>query len=160
MKNDIVRTIKMSAENWEHVKRISDELDAIVDGRFKNIDWEAVEIQTDADGNAYIEHDGVFYTEVGAARYDEPETEDIDDLNDYTLFDYFADALDINYIVNGDKTYKAVRICVACGGPNIYVDTFRGVVSLYWWSDFAEYDLRRDVIDAIDAMFCEYWECC
>ena len=60
------------------------------------------------------------------------ETEDENGPNG---FDYLTDALDINYIINGDKTYKGARILVAFGGPNIWIDTFNQQVEGYWWGE-------------------------
>ena len=67
-----------------------------------------------------------------------------------SFYDYFENALDIDYIVNSNKQYKACRIMVACGGPNIYVNTWERKVELYWWSDSASYNLSYDVCEAID----------
>lgn len=156
---DITRTIVMNEENWKDCKNISDKMDRIIDGYFKNIDGEAVEVLTDADGYYYLEHDGIFYCEQGHKRYFDDDVEDIDSLDDYTLFEYFADVLDYSYIVNHDKSFRAVRVLVAYGGPNIYIDTFSGKVELYWWSEYAEYTLRSDVIEAINDYFEEIYNC-
>tara|TARA_Y100000310_G_scaffold302519_1_gene339937 strand:+ start:255 stop:548 length:294 start_codon:yes stop_codon:yes gene_type:complete len=50
---------------------------------------------------------------------------------------FMEDALDIQYIINQDKTYRGARILVAFGGPNIWVNTQQGVVEGYWWGDDA-----------------------
>ena len=50
---------------------------------------------------------------------------------------FMEDALDIQYIINQDKTYRGARILVAFGGPNIWVNTQRGEVEGYWWGDDA-----------------------
>ena len=47
------------------------------------------------------------------------------------------DVLDIQYIINQDKTYRGARILVAFGGPNIWVNTQSGQVEGYWWGDNA-----------------------
>jgi hypothetical protein len=44
---------------------------------------------------------------------------------------------------------------IACGGPNIYVDTASKAVELYWWGDRASYLLLSDTVDAIDECFSE-----
>jgi len=49
--------------------------------------------------------------------------------------DYLADVLDINYIINSDRSYKGARLLVAFGGPNIWIDTLHKNVEGYWWSD-------------------------
>lgn len=65
-----------------------------------------------------------------------------DELNgdgeEYSALDYLTDALDINWILNNDRTYKAARVLVAFGGPNIWVDTNTNTVEGYWWGDYAK----------------------
>lgn len=73
-----------------------------------------------------------------------------------TLGDYFEDCEIYNENVTmtryGDgMTYSGCSLMVACGGPNVYIDTMEMAVKGYWWSDRAEYVLRRDVVDALDA---------
>tara|TARA_Y100001951_G_C11126505_1_gene175790 strand:- start:128 stop:415 length:288 start_codon:yes stop_codon:yes gene_type:complete len=51
--------------------------------------------------------------------------------------DWMEDVLDIQYIINQDKTYRGARILVAFGGPNIWVNTQSGLVEGYWWGDNA-----------------------
>lgn len=53
----------------------------------------------------------------------------------YSAFDYLQEALDIEYFVDSRKQYLGARILVAFGGPNIWVDTRRGVVDGYWWGE-------------------------
>ena len=74
-----------------------------------------------------------------------------------SFYDYFEDALDIDYIVNSNKQYKACRIMVAFGGPNIYVNTWERKVELYWWSESASCSLSYDVCEAIDNWAEEYF---
>ena len=50
---------------------------------------------------------------------------------------WMEDVLDIQYIINQDKTYRGARILVAFGGPNIWVNTQSGQVEGYWWGDNA-----------------------
>ena len=50
--------------------------------------------------------------------------------------DYIKDVLDINYIINSDKSYKGARLLVAFGGPNIWIDTTTKTVEAYWGGDF------------------------
>jgi hypothetical protein len=58
-------------------------------------------------------------------EYDEPED----------AFKYLEGALDINWILNSDKTLKGARLLVAFGGPNIWIDTVKGTVEGAWWGD-------------------------
>ena len=144
MEKTITRTITMSEENWEHCKNIADELEELVNGDFVNVDGEAVEVQEDENGNDFVLVDG--------------EKVDADEYDSYTLYDYFNDVFDIRYTVDSDLDYCGVRLMVACGGPNIYIDTVQRKVMLYWWTDYAEYDLASEVVDEIDAVFSEFYE--
>lgn len=74
------------------------------------------------------------------------------------LYDYFEDCLDIEYRCDGRREYRSVCVMVACGGPNIYIDTETKAVELYWWGDRASYPLDPDTVDAVDAWASEYWE--
>lgn len=49
--------------------------------------------------------------------------------------EYFDGYLDINWILNADRSFKGARILVAFGGPNIWIDTVTGKVEGYWWND-------------------------
>lgn len=76
-----------------------------------------------------------------------------------TFSDYFSDALDIEYIINGFNELRGVRIMVACGGPNIWVDTRRGEVFGAWWSDQASAWLPGEICSEIDYIFDELRAC-
>jgi len=76
------------------------------------------------------------------------ETEDENGPNG---FDYLIDALDFNYIVNSDKTYKGARILVAFGGPNIWIDTLQKQVEGYWWGKEIIKSYRQDNLDLDNA---------
>lgn len=138
---------KQDRENWEHCRRISDELDAYVDGNYCTCPecGETVHIP-DTVGD----------------KFKCPNCGNVDDVDRYdalTLYDYFEDILDIDYIVNYKKEFSACRICVAWGGPSIYIDTDRGAVCLYWWTDSARYYMRRDTIDAVNDWAEDYYNC-
>ena len=145
----------MKNENFEHVKAIRDELLEIVTGNYKDVDGEAVEVQEDENGYRFVEADGNLYTEDPDADGD--NVFPLDDLDDFTLYEYFNDVLDVEYTVTFNKEYRAVRLMITCGGPNIYVDTRRGTVDLYWWTEEAHIDLDKEVIEAIDDIYSEYF---
>lgn len=160
MKNDVItKTITMTAENYDRCKNIADELYDLVTKLYKNFDGDWQEVLTDDDGYYYLEHDGVLYCEKGHSRYYDDGVEDLDTLEDFTVWDYVNDVLDIKYTIDSDREYFGVRLLVAFGGPNIYIDTVSGKVELYWWSDYAEYPLDRCVIEEIDNVFSEYYSC-
>ena len=134
-------------ENREHCKSISDDLDKYVDGS----------MYTCPDCGEVIE-----MPETVGDKFKCPCcgcVDEVDEFNQLSLYDYFVDLLDIDYLVNHRKEYKGARILVAYGGPNIYIDTISGNVELYWWTDSAKYRMRSDVIDAIDEWAEEYFNC-
>ena len=73
-------------------------------------------------------------------------------------FDYISDALDIQFIVDGNKEYLAARILVAFGGPNIWINTQTKTIEGYWWQDTAFSSYYDDPMD-IDGACRELWEC-
>lgn len=82
---------------------------------------------------------------------------DVDDYEQLSIWDYMNDILDIDFIVSRDREYRSCKICVAWGGPNIYIDTASSYVKLYWWTEYAEYPLSYSARDAIDEWAEEYW---
>lgn len=133
-------------ENREHCISIAKELEAIADGRL----YRCPEC-----GNLY-EIDDAGEDQIHAC----PECgSEIDEPEPATMYDYFSDCFDIEYRISGNGEYKSVELCVACGGPNIYVDTGTRTVKLYWWSDRAEAPIFGDACDQIDAEFEELYNC-
>lgn len=139
---------KQRDENRDQCKSISDDLDKYVDGI----------VHTCPDCQSKIE-----IPETVGDKFKCPccgEVHEIEEFEQLGLYDYFdGDVLDIDFTVNYQKEYKAVRICVAWGGPSIYIDTLSGNVELYWWTERASYRLRSDVIDALDEWAEEYFNC-
>ena len=82
------------------------------------------------------------------------------ELEDYTLWDYFSDCLDIEYRIGTDHTFRSVEIMITCGGPNIYVDTADAKVKLCWGNTHEEAPFSYNVRDEIDSIFEEYYSCC
>lgn len=85
------------------------------------------------------------------------EAEDTEDGAPVSLYDYFADALDIEYRINSDRTFKAAYIYITLGGPTVWVDTLEGAVMLHWGSTEARAYLRYEVKEEIEAMYEEYY---
>lgn len=77
-----------------------------------------------------------------------------------SLWDYFEDALDIEYTIGSDMKYRGVCVMVTCGGPNIYINTNSGAVELYWGGDSARCYLMPDLVDAINDVFEDQYNCC
>lgn len=133
-------------ENWLHCKRISDELDKYVSGNVARCPY------------CGEEHD----ISAAVGKYKCPdcgEVAEVDDWDECGIYDYLDDILDIDFTINSRKEYKACRILVAYGGPNIYIDTLSGAVELYWWTDRTKYYLDGDTINAIDEWAEEYYNC-
>ena len=52
-----------------------------------------------------------------------------------SAYDYMTDVLDIVHYVDSNRNYLGTRLLVAHGGPNIWVDTYKGTVEGQWWGD-------------------------
>ena len=96
-------------------------------------------------------------------------TDDPDDVLDYlnnpesafnesSAMDYLSDVLDIQYIVNSDRTYRAARVLIAFGGPNAWIDTRTSQLEVAWWSAPEYRDLPSAFIDGLDEALSELWE--
>ena len=75
------------------------------------------------------------------------------------MYDYFEDALDIMYYVGADRKLRGVRVAVALGGPNVYVDTMSRTVDGYWGMDQSHAYFDADTANAIDAIFDDLYSC-
>ena len=81
------------------------------------------------------------------------------DLEIANIGDYFEDFYDVDYIVGSDKKYKACRVLVAYGGPNIYIDTWEQEVQLSWWGEHAEVAIPTSLCEQIDEFFEMLFDC-
>ena len=81
------------------------------------------------------------------------------DIEIVAIGDYFDDFLDVDYVVGSDKKYKACRVLVAYGGPNIYINTWDEQVQLEWWDKKAVADIPKDLCMIIDDFFKAIYEC-
>jgi len=52
---------------------------------------------------------------------------------------FMEDVYDIEWITHQDHTYKAARLLVAGGGPNIWVNLLSNTVDGYWGCDKVEH---------------------
>jgi predicted RNA-binding Zn-ribbon protein involved in translation (DUF1610 family) len=138
-------------ENFEHCKGIVDSLLSYYNGDIKRCPECGEEIVRDWD-------------DVGD-KFKCPECGEIVetcDLETLSLYDYFMDndgIYDIEYTIYSDKSYKGVRLMVACGGPNIYINTMTRNVELYWWGESAAAYILMDVVEEIDNIWSEYFSC-
>ena len=77
-----------------------------------------------------------------------------------SLYDYFSDILDVEYIINSQFEFSAVKIYVTLGGPTVWIDTYYGTIELRWANEESRYFLTDDVIDAVNNYFEEYYKSC
>lgn len=84
---------------------------------------------------------------------------DIDDLEDQSISDYLDDVYNIEFRTrgHGPDDYCSVQLMIACGGPNIYLDTEAKLVELYWMEGRASYPLSSGAVEALDDWAEEYW---
>ena len=103
-----------------------------------------------------IETDDAFYTDEKTGDHLFLE----DRCSTATWCDYFSDVYDIEYRIAADRqTLNSVKLCVAFGGPNIYVDTGDNLVKLYWWGDYAEAYIPYYISEQITGYFEELYNC-
>ena len=147
----------MNNENMEHCKAIAEELEQVASGDYFIYNGELFPIDTDdfsdVKGCCYDEEDELYIM---------PDGEELCDRDVYpaSWFDWLGDnEYDIEYAVGGDKEYRGVRIMIACGGPDIYINTKSGDVELYWWNESTRYPMSKNVIDYIDSIYEELFAC-
>lgn len=136
-------------ENREHCRRIAQDVEDYAEGRvYRCPDCNEIITLPDDVGDKYRCPDcGTVY--------------EIDEMEPQSLYDYFEDCLDIEFRVSGRSrdALRSVQIMVACGGPNIYIDTATKQVELYWWTDRANYPISYSACDEIDDWAAEFWGC-
>ena len=70
-----------------------------------------------------------------------------------SLWDYIADALDVEYTLNSQRELIGVRVYVTLGGPNCWIDTRGGEVVCAWGSDKESAWLASEVCEEINSYF-------
>jgi predicted RNA-binding Zn-ribbon protein involved in translation (DUF1610 family) len=134
-------------ENRAHCKHIARELDAYVNGDLRRCPDCGEEIRRDWD-------------EVGTA-FKCPHCGEINDPDNWeqlSVWDFLGESYDIEYRCDSRRELRSVCVMVACGGPNIYIDTASKDVELYWWSERARYPLSYEAVEAVDEWAAELWE--
>lgn len=136
-------------ENRNHCKRIAETLEEYVNGDIYKCPecGEHCNIEETENENGEI----IYKCSCGCETEYEPEQ--------MTLYDYLDDIFDIEYRISGRGEYRSVQIMVACGGPNIYINTASKQVELYWWRDRADYPISFDTVDALDEWAEELYNC-
>ena len=59
--------------------------------------------------------------------------------------DFMEGVLDIEWITNNDHTYKAARLLVTFGGPNIWVNLQTNTVDGYWGTDKVQWGFVDEI---------------
>lgn len=137
-------------ENTRHCKRIAEELDEYTSGNVRRCpdcgeilarDWDNVGEQFKC-------------PECGAVG--DPDWWDV-----LSVWDFLEDVYNVEYRVSGKgpDDLQSVQIMVACGGPNIYLDTATKDVELYWWSERARWPMSYDAVEALEDWAAEMWAC-
>ena len=137
----------MNNKNREHCKHIAETIEAIAEGRVYQ-----------------CEECGEYVTmpHTVGEKYKCPHCETVAEIveyNEVSIYDYMEGVYDIEYRIGSDMQYRSVKIMVACGGTNIYIDTQARAVRLYWWTDYAEYSLSESASCVIDDAFEELFKC-
>lgn len=143
------RVITMTEENVNHCKRIAKTIDKIAEGNVYLCPecGEMIEL----DQNTYNEEEGTYICPCCKEEIDE------NDLETCGFYDYLNDVYDIEYRIGADREYRSARIMVACGGPNIFIDTQNAMVELHWWSEYAEYPFSYEARDQINEVMEEIY---
>ena len=142
----------MKKENYDHCRSIIEDMENYYKGIMYSYENEVynideLEIAENEDGIASYIINGEFVS--------------VDDMEQLSLHNYFLDddLYDIKYTIDGNKAYCGVRLMVACGGPNIYIDTNSGNVELYWWGEDAKASMGSELINEIDAIWEDFYNC-
>lgn len=146
----------------EHCKNIANDLIQLADGELYFVDGSMCESELDDNNNVYFQpyYSGEYYTETGeiitvdGVEYETIETE----IEPASAWDYFEEYYNLDYIIDCNLEYTACRVMVACGGPNIYINTWDKCVELYWWTESGKAYLPGYVCDYIDEYFSEIYE--
>ena len=141
-------------KNLEHVQNIVKDMADFASGSYFIHNGDLFPIDRDE----FAKEDDCLYRE---GIYIMPDGEKIpqDELEVATIDDYFDDFYDVDYVVGSDKKYKACRVLVAYGGPNIYIDTWVQKVQLEWWGEHAETYIPDDLCEQIDDFFEMLYNC-
>ena len=90
---------------------------------------------------------------------DEIPEDELEDYEDTSIYTYFMknDIFDIEYHINSEFDYRGATIMIACGGPNIYINTRTKQIELYWGNEEAFAYIPSEVVDEIDSYFEELY---
>lgn len=75
----------------------------------------------------------------------------------YTFFEE-NDIYDLEYTVDNQMHFRGARVMIACGGPNIFIDTRKGSVELYWGYEETFWYLSSGCKTAVETYFEELYQ--
>lgn len=100
-----------------------------------------------------------YYTDLADAHAQVDPGEARDSLTEASPADYLSDALDIQYLVGSDKSYRAARVCIAFGGPTAWINTHTRQIEAAWRSETVYVDLPASFCDQLDDWLEDYYDC-
>ena len=144
-------------KNYEYCKAIADDLEKVASGDYFMHEGELFPLDTDdfseVKGCRYDEENDMYIMADGEELYE-------GDVHPADIFEWLGDGVyDVEYTIGRDKEYRGVRLMIACGGPDVYLNTRTGDVEMYWWSESARYPMSSKVINAIDSIYEELLAC-
>lgn len=139
-------TERREDENRAHCKHIAQELDAYVNDEVKRCP-ECGEIHRRDWGQV-----GDLFKCPNCG-----EVTSVDDWEWLSIWDFLSDVFDVEYRCGSDRELRSVRVMVACGGPNIYLDSASKDVELYWWNERARYPMSYEAAEALDQWGEDCW---
>ena len=140
----------MNTENRKHCIQIAETLEQIANGQMYRC----------PECGEFIHENELFHPETEYQCTCCKTWNTVNDCEQATFFDYFTDSvLDVEYRLNAERKFKSVRLMVACGGPNIFIDTGACEVQLYWWADRASCPIDPETCEAINECFEELYNC-
>ena len=73
-----------------------------------------------------------------------------DDGGYHDLWTYLGENMGVHYVVDENVDVIGCNICIAWGGPNIYIDTIERTVKGYWGTATVTLHLSEDIVEDID----------
>jgi len=122
---------KDAQENTERCKEIADDLKMIADGGY----CRPADEEDGSDMGLWI---------------DTPEEGVPEGYVKVIIDDYLKENFGVRTTISDDGEVFSTCVCVAWGGPNIYIDTESVTVELYWGSSRCRYPIPGSVANMID----------
>lgn len=79
--------------------------------------------------------------------------------NNDELINIIDEALDIKFFSRSPRELLGAEIAVTLGGPNIYIDTYRQQVQVYWSGDSYITSLGDDITEELNNVLEELYFC-